>query len=63
MAAASSGAASRRRKLRILLVDDHAEVRSTTAAVLADLGHEIVEAANGADALEAAEERATAAST
>jgi PAS domain S-box-containing protein len=39
------------RTLRILLVDDHAEVRSTTAAVLADLGHEIVEASNGADAL------------
>ena len=37
--------------LRILLVDDHVEVRSTTAAILADLGHEIVEAANGADAL------------
>jgi PAS domain S-box-containing protein len=41
------------RGLRILLVDDHAEVRSTTAAILSDLGHEIVEAANGADALEA----------
>ena len=26
-------------KLRILLVDDHAEVRSTTAAVLEDSGH------------------------
>jgi PAS domain S-box-containing protein len=41
------------RNLRILLVDDHAEVRSTLAAVLADLGHDIVEAANGADALAA----------
>jgi CheY-like chemotaxis protein len=40
------------RKLRILLVDDHAEVRSTTAAVLADLGHVVTEAANGAEALE-----------
>ena len=40
------------RKLRILLVDDHAEVRSTTAAVLEDLGHSVVEAANGADALQ-----------
>jgi CheY-like chemotaxis protein len=39
------------RNLRILLVDDHAEVRSTTAAVLADIGHEVVEAADGAEAL------------
>jgi PAS domain S-box-containing protein len=39
------------RKLRILLVDDHAEVRSTTAAVLADIGHEVVEAAEGGEAL------------
>ena len=30
--------AARRRKLRILLVDDHPEVRSTTAALLEDLG-------------------------
>jgi PAS domain S-box-containing protein len=37
--------------LRILLVDDHEEVRSTTAAMLKDLGHKVVEAANGADAL------------
>jgi PAS domain S-box-containing protein len=41
------------RKLRILLVDDHAEVRSTTAAVLVDLGHRVVEAANGTEALKA----------
>ena len=40
------------RKLRILLIDDHAEVRSTTAAVLEDIGHEVVEAAHGAEALE-----------
>jgi signal transduction histidine kinase len=39
------------RKLRVLLVDDHAEVRSTTAAVLQDLGHHVVEASNGAEAL------------
>jgi len=39
------------RSLRILLVDDHAEVRSTTAAVLVDVGHEVVEAAHGAEAL------------
>jgi CheY-like chemotaxis protein len=41
------------RKLRVLLVDDHAEVRSTTAALLADLGHEVIEAANGPEALKA----------
>ncbi len=39
------------RKLRILLVDDHLEVRSTTAAVLTDIGHEVVEAADGPEAL------------
>jgi PAS domain S-box-containing protein len=39
------------RKLRILLVDDHVEVRSTTAALLADVGHDVVEAVNGAEAL------------
>jgi PAS domain S-box-containing protein len=40
------------RKLRIMLVDDHAEVRSTTAALLTDLGHQVVDAANGRDALQ-----------
>src|SRR3954452_5255915 len=39
------------RNLRVLLVDDHAEVRRTTRAVLEDLGHTVVEAANGAEAL------------
>ena len=38
-------------KLRLLLVDDHPEVRNTTAALLEDLGHEVVEATNGAEAL------------
>ena len=37
--------------LRILLVDDHAEVRSTTAAVLEDSGHRVFQAADGAEAL------------
>ena len=37
--------------LRLLLVDDHAEVRGTTAALLEDLGHKVVEATNGAEAL------------
>jgi signal transduction histidine kinase len=41
------------RELRILLVDDHAEVRSTTAAVLEELGHEVIEAENGKEALTA----------
>ena len=41
------------RKLQILLVDDHEQVRSTTAALLEELGHRVVEAGNGADALQA----------
>jgi signal transduction histidine kinase len=32
------------RRLRILLVDDHPGVRATTAALLEDLGHEVIEA-------------------
>jgi CheY-like chemotaxis protein len=39
--------------LKILLVDDHDEVRGTTAAVLEELGHTVTEAANGAEALAA----------
>ena len=35
--------------LRILLVDDHDGVRETTAAMLADLGHEVVAAADGSE--------------
>ena len=38
--------------MSVLLVDDHEEVRETTAAVLRDLGHRVVEAANGSEALE-----------
>ena len=38
--------------LNVLLVDDHAEVRSTTAAVLEDSGHKVFQAANGAEALD-----------
>jgi CheY-like chemotaxis protein len=37
--------------LCILLVDDHAEVRTTTAAMLAELGHSVIEAQNGKEAL------------
>jgi PAS domain S-box-containing protein len=40
-----------RRKLEILLVDDHVQVRCTTAALLKDLGHKVVEACDGAEAL------------
>jgi signal transduction histidine kinase len=39
-------------KLRILLVDDHHEVRGTTAAILQDLGHDVVQSASGFEALE-----------
>ena len=38
--------------LKILLVDDHEEVRTTTSAMLEDLGHRVAQAANGKDALE-----------
>jgi CheY-like chemotaxis protein/anti-sigma regulatory factor (Ser/Thr protein kinase) len=41
--------------LCILLVDDHPEVRTTTAAMLAELGHSVIEATNGRDALFALE--------
>ena len=37
--------------LRILLVDDHEEVRATTGAMLEELGHTVAGAANGRDAL------------
>ena len=45
------------RKMTILLVDDHPEVRSTTAAVLGEQGHEVIEAANGAEALDVLKKR------
>ena len=41
------------RPLKILLVDDHPEVRTTTAALLQELGHTVVEASNGGEALTA----------
>ncbi|QIK79851.1 response regulator [Sphingomonas piscis] len=40
------------RSLRILLVDDHEEVRRATAGMLEDLGHEVIEAREGQVALE-----------
>jgi signal transduction histidine kinase len=39
-------------KLNLLLVDDHPEVRATTAAVLEDSGHTVFQAANGQEALD-----------
>lgn len=39
-------------KVRILLVDDDAEVRTVTSAYLNEMGHRVVEAADGAAALE-----------
>jgi PAS domain S-box-containing protein len=39
-------------KLNILLVDDHEEVRATTAGMFQDLGHNVMQASNGAEALE-----------
>jgi PAS domain S-box-containing protein len=39
------------RSLSILLVDDHPEVRETTAALLRELGHETTEVASGVEAL------------
>ena len=43
--------------LTVLLVDDHAEVRSTTAAVLEDSGHQVVQASSGTEALEMMKDR------
>jgi signal transduction histidine kinase len=39
------------RRLRVLLVDDHDEVRAATLGMLEDLGHSVVDAPNGAEAL------------
>jgi CheY-like chemotaxis protein len=38
--------------MRILLVDDDAEVRTVTAAYLNEMGHRVVEAADGLSALD-----------
>jgi CheY-like chemotaxis protein len=40
------------RSLSVLLVDDHEGVRATTAALIADLGHQITMAGEGRSALE-----------
>ena len=49
---AADGELDAQRPLRVMLVDDHAEVRGTTAAMLRDMGHAVTEAASGAEALE-----------
>jgi PAS domain S-box-containing protein len=50
-AAAVGRRAARVRPLKVLLVDDHDGVRTTTAALLRDLGHSVVEASDGAGIL------------
>jgi len=50
-AAGSGRRTARVRPLKILLVDDHDGVRTTTAALLRDLGHAVVEASDGAGVL------------
>ena len=40
------------RPLRVLLVDDHEEVRTTTISMLEDLGHSVADAANSTEALQ-----------
>jgi signal transduction histidine kinase len=40
------------RPLRVLLVDDHHEVRAATLGMLEDLGHSVADAANSSDAME-----------
>jgi PAS domain S-box-containing protein len=50
-AAATAGKTARVRPLKVLLVDDHEGVRTTTAALLRDLGHSVAEASDGAGVL------------
>ncbi len=52
-AAADAPEVNHGRSLKILLVDDHEEVRGTTAALLGELGHAVTEAANGPAAIAA----------
>ena len=44
-------------KLRILLADDHSAVRTTTAALLEDLGHDVQEVSDGAGLISLLEEQ------
>ncbi len=47
---AKAKAKKSQRALTILLVDDHDEVRTATAAMLEELGHTVIQAANGIEA-------------
>ncbi len=49
--AEKAAAAAAVRRLDILLVDDHEGVRETTAALLRDLGHDVVQAGDGPELL------------
>jgi CheY-like chemotaxis protein len=44
-------AVSETESLRVLLVDDHEGVRTTTAALLRDAGHDVIEASDGPEVL------------
>jgi signal transduction histidine kinase len=50
-AVALDGAVELGRSLRVLLVDDHPEVRSATLGMLEDLGHQVTAASLGSEAL------------
>ena len=45
------------RELKVLIVDDEPDIRATVSAMLEIEGYQVAEAANGADALAAVEER------
>jgi len=53
---ATDAAAPADRQLKILLVDDHASVRATTAALLVDLGHDVAEASDAREAMDRLEQ-------
>lgn len=44
------------REVRVLIVDDEADIRATVSAMLKIEGYNVAEAANGADALQAIED-------